>query len=174
VSLEVRRLIRAMSPSNPLWDATRTHGELLKLGIDVGHTSVTKYMAAGGDHRLRARGGFSATTLMGLLRWICWWCQQFRFSFSMLADPDLPSGSPASSRKCGWDQAPTYMLRDRHQVYGQAFTWRMRAMGIHDRPTSPQSPSQNAYAERLTGSRRECSTKHEHICRWAMTLRCHV
>ena len=58
---------------------------------------------------------------------------------------------------CGWDQAPTYLLRDRDQVYGQAFTRRMRAMGIRDRPTSPRSPWQNAYAERLIGSiRREC------------------
>jgi hypothetical protein len=29
---------------NPLWGAPRIHGELLKLGIDVGQTSVAKYM----------------------------------------------------------------------------------------------------------------------------------
>src|SRR4051812_49024264 len=34
-----------MSLANPLWGATRIHGELLKLGIDVGQTSVAKYMA---------------------------------------------------------------------------------------------------------------------------------
>jgi hypothetical protein len=45
VPLEVRRLIRPMSLANPLWGAPRMHGELLKLGIDVGQTSVTKYMA---------------------------------------------------------------------------------------------------------------------------------
>ena len=45
VPLEIRRLIRAMSLANPLWGAPRIHGELLKLGIDVGQTSVTKYMA---------------------------------------------------------------------------------------------------------------------------------
>ena len=43
--LEVRRLIRAMSLANPLWGAPRMHGELLKLGIEVAQTSVTKYMA---------------------------------------------------------------------------------------------------------------------------------
>src|SRR5262245_35521232 len=32
-------------PSQSLWDAPRIHGELLKLGIDVGQTSVAKYMA---------------------------------------------------------------------------------------------------------------------------------
>src|ERR1700761_119762 len=45
VSLEIRQLIREMSIANPLWGAPRIHGELLKLGIDVGQTSVAKYMA---------------------------------------------------------------------------------------------------------------------------------
>ena len=43
--LEIRRLIREMSLANPLWGAPRIHGELLKLGIDIGQTSVAKYMA---------------------------------------------------------------------------------------------------------------------------------
>jgi hypothetical protein len=34
-----------MSAANPLWGAPRIHGELLKLGIDVGQTTVAKYMA---------------------------------------------------------------------------------------------------------------------------------
>ncbi|WP_202804173.1 hypothetical protein [Methylocystis sp. ATCC 49242] len=45
VALEVRQLIRDMSLANPLWGAPRIHGELLKLGIDIGQTSVAKYMA---------------------------------------------------------------------------------------------------------------------------------
>ena len=45
VSLEIRRLIREMSLANPLWGAPGIHGELLKLGIDIGQTSVAKYMA---------------------------------------------------------------------------------------------------------------------------------
>jgi transposase InsO family protein len=52
---------------------------------------------------------------------------------------------------------PTYLIRDRDRVYGEAFTRRIRAMGIRDRPTTPRSPRQNGYAERLIGSiRREC------------------
>ena len=39
VSRETRNLIR----QNPLWGAPRIHGELLKLGIDIGETSVSKY-----------------------------------------------------------------------------------------------------------------------------------
>ena len=48
-------------------------------------------------------------------------------------------------------------MRDRDRSYGEVFVRRVRAMGIRDRPTSPRSPWQNAYAERLIGSiRREC------------------
>jgi|GEM_PF-682151 len=42
-------------------------------------------------------------------------------------------------------------------VYSAAFIRCVRAMGIRDRPTAPQSPWQNGYAERLIGSiRRDC------------------
>ena len=43
VPLEIRQLIRAMSLANPLWGAPRIHGELLKLGIEIGQTLVAKY-----------------------------------------------------------------------------------------------------------------------------------
>src|SRR5258706_1801978 len=45
--LEIRQLIREISLANPLWGAPRIHGELLKLGIDIGQTTVAKYMAGG-------------------------------------------------------------------------------------------------------------------------------
>jgi len=41
---EVRDLIRRMCRENPTWGAPRIHGELLKLGIDIGETSVSQYM----------------------------------------------------------------------------------------------------------------------------------
>jgi hypothetical protein len=44
VPLEIRKPIREMSIANPLWGEPRIHGELLKLGVDVGQTSVAKYM----------------------------------------------------------------------------------------------------------------------------------
>jgi putative transposase len=47
VPKEVRDLIRTMSRENPLWGAPRIHGELLKLGIEIGETSVGKYMVRG-------------------------------------------------------------------------------------------------------------------------------
>jgi len=49
VPKRVRQLIRTLSRENPLWGAPHIHGELLKLGIIIGETSVTKYMVR---HRL--------------------------------------------------------------------------------------------------------------------------
>ena len=56
-----------------------------------------------------------------------------------------------------WNVAPAYLVRDNDGAYGQAFRRRIRTMGIRYRPTSPRSPWQNAYAERLIGTlRRDC------------------
>jgi hypothetical protein len=44
VPKDLRELLRKMSRENPLWGAPRIHGELLKLGIDIGATSVGKYL----------------------------------------------------------------------------------------------------------------------------------
>ena len=45
VRRDIRDLIREISLANPFWGAPRIHGELLKLGLDVAQTTVTKYMA---------------------------------------------------------------------------------------------------------------------------------
>ena len=42
--LEIRQLIRDVSIANRLWGAPRIHGKILMLGIDVGQTTVAKYM----------------------------------------------------------------------------------------------------------------------------------
>ena len=44
IDTELRALIRRMSVENPLWGAPRLHGELLKLGFEVGQSSVAKYV----------------------------------------------------------------------------------------------------------------------------------
>jgi len=48
ISGEVRDPIRTMCRENTGWGAPRIHGELLKLGIDIGETSVSKYMVRSG------------------------------------------------------------------------------------------------------------------------------
>ena len=62
-----------------------------------------------------------------------------------------------------------YLIRDRDACYGNLFVRRVRSLGIRDRPTSPRSPWQNGYAERLIGSiRREImrTAVPRWICSW--------
>jgi hypothetical protein len=64
VPKEVRELIRTMSRDNPMWGAPKIHGELLKLGIDIGETSVSKYRV----HRRRPPSQTWKTFLKNHLR----------------------------------------------------------------------------------------------------------
>ena len=174
VPLEIRRLIREMSVANPLWGAPRVHGELLKLGINIGQTSVAKYMvrrrhppSQGWKTFIRNHAdGIAAMDLFvvptisfrllyGLLimghgrRQILW--------FGVTSHPTAEWIANQITEACGWEQAPRYLIRDRDRAYGEVFIQRLRSIGIRDRPTSPRSPWQNGYAERLIGSiRREC------------------
>ena len=75
---EIRDLIREISIANPLWGAPRIHGELLKLGIDVGQTTVAKYMAKTGAHPRRAGRPSLSIMPMALLRWTCSSCRRSR------------------------------------------------------------------------------------------------
>src|ERR1700686_3300232 len=71
VAPEIRKLIREMSIANPLWGAPRIHGELLKIGIDIGQTSVAKYMAKRRDPPSQGWRTFLRNHADGSPRWIC-------------------------------------------------------------------------------------------------------
>jgi putative transposase len=44
IDREIRALIRRMAIENPTWGAPRIHGELLKLGLEVGEATVSRTM----------------------------------------------------------------------------------------------------------------------------------
>jgi hypothetical protein len=171
---DIRRLIREMSVANPLWGAPRIHGELLKLGIDVGQTTVAKYMAKrrrppsqGWKTFLRNHADGIASMDLFLVPTI-----SFRLLYGFLvlrhgrrellwlgvtAHPNAEWIARQLTEAYGWQDTPRYLIRDRDRVYGHAFLRRLRAMGIRDRPIAAWSPWQNGYAERLIGSiRRDC------------------
>ena len=52
---------------------------------------------------------------------------------------------------------PQYLIRDRDSIYGDDVRRRISSMGTEELLTTPRSPWQNPYAERLIGSiRRDC------------------
>jgi transposase InsO family protein len=55
------------------------------------------------------------------------------------------------------DTAPRWLLRDRDNIYDDQVRRRIATLGITEVVSSPRSPWQNPYVERLIGSlRREC------------------
>src|ERR1022692_4075922 len=70
----------------------------------------------------------------------------------------LQNGSQIKSRKhAAGNRLPAISSVTGMGLMVRYYIRRLRSMGIRDRPTSPRSPWQNAYAERLIGSiRREC------------------
>ena len=77
--------------------------------------------------------------------------------FGVTAHPTAEWIANQITQACGWKEIPRYLIRDRDRVYGEISIRRVRSIGIRDRPPSPRSPRENAYAERLIGSiRREC------------------
>src|SRR6266849_2076787 len=79
VPVEIRRLIREMSLANPLWGAPRIHGELLKLGIDIGQTSVPSIWPGVEARRPKVGKHFSIIMRTASRRWICSSSRQSRF-----------------------------------------------------------------------------------------------
>jgi len=170
---EIRALIRQMSRANPLWGAPRIHGELLKLGIEISQATVAKYM-------LRRRGtpsptwrsflcnhaqGIAAIDMFVVasvsfrLLYVTIILGHDRRKIVRAAVTEHPTAAWLSrqvTEAFPWDTAPRYLLRDRDASYGSEFCNRVEAMGITEVVTSPRSPWQNPYVERVIGSiRRE-------------------
>jgi transposase InsO family protein len=66
IAKEVRDLIRRMSLENPLWGATKIHGELLKLGIQVAQSTVSTYMVPRRDRPLQTWKTFVRNHMEGI------------------------------------------------------------------------------------------------------------
>jgi hypothetical protein len=162
-----------MSKENPLWGAPRIHGELLKLGFEIAESTISKYM-------IRRRGPPSQSwrtflnhadaiaaidlCVVPTLTFECLFAflvlgqgRRQLLWFAVTRHPTAEWLAQQIVEAFPWNAAPTYLVRDNDRAYGQAFTRRLRTMGIRDRPISPRSPWQNAYVERLIGTlRREC------------------
>ena len=160
----LRELIRRTSQENPLWGASRIHGELLMLGFEVAQSTVSKYLARGRKPPSQSwktflRNHAEAIAAIGLCvvptvifdrlfaflvvghrRRQLLWFEACHPTAEWLAR-QITEASP-------WASAPGYLVRDNDRAYGRIFTARVGAMGIRDWPISFGSPWQNGIAER--------------------------
>jgi len=174
IAREIRDLIRRMCRENPLWGAPRIHGELLKLGIDIGETSVSKYMVRGRKPPSQTWRTFLDNHLTQLVSIDFFTVPTLRFQVlcvflvlahdrrrilhcNVTAHPSAEWTGQQLREAFPFDQLPRYLLRDRDAIFGNDFREQVRDLGIHEVLSAPRSPWQRAYVERVIGSiRREC------------------
>jgi transposase InsO family protein len=181
VPCEVRALIRQMSRDNPLWGAPHIHGELLKLSITIGETSVAKYMARQRRPPSQTWRTFLNNHAKTLVSVDFFTVPTIRFQvlyvflvlaherrrvvhFNVTAHPTAEWTAQQLREAFPFEQTPRYLLRDCDKIFGDEFGRQVRDMNMEEVLSAPQSPWQRAYVERLIGSiRREC-LDHVIVC----------
>jgi hypothetical protein len=152
-----------------LWGAPRIHGELLKLGFEIAESTVSKYMirrrgppSQTWQTFLRNHADAIAAIHLCVVPTVTFECL-FAFLvvghgrrqllwFAVTRHPTAEWLAQQIMEAFPWDTAPTYLVRDNDGAYGQAFTSRMRAMGIRDRPKPIYRTLDRDVAARLFGS----------------------
>jgi transposase InsO family protein len=174
VTPDIKKLIRQMAEAND-WGAPRIHGELLKLGIDIGERSVSRFMPPKSrkppsqtwrtflDNHLGSLASIdfltvpTATFRVLLVFFVLRHDRRRVVHFNITEFPSAAWTAQQIIEAFPEDSGPEYMIRDRDGIYGEQFRGRVEGMGIEEVLTAPHSPWQNPYAERLVGSvRREC------------------
>lgn len=157
-----------------MWDAPRIHAELLKLGIDVAERTVSRLLPKPRrspsqtwrtflDNHVQDLVSIDfftvPTTRLRVLFVLVVLAHHRRrvVHFNITEHPTAAWTTQQIVDAFPYDSAPSYLLRDRDQVYGQQFRHRVKGMNIEEVVIAPHSPWQNPFAERLVGSiRREC------------------
>src|SRR5712691_11861705 len=170
----IARLLPDVARANPLWGAPRIHGELGKLGIEISERTVSRLLArlsrpqsqpwrtflANHLSALVSMDFFTVSTLTGRVLFVLVLISHDRrriVHVNLTAHPTSAWTAQQIVAAFPEDTAPTWLLRDRDAIYGDVCQRRVAGMGITEVVSSPSSPWQNPYVERLIGSmRREC------------------
>ena len=160
--------------ASPYPNPPRIHGELLKLGIDIGETSVSKYLVRRRQPPSQTWRTFLDSHSKDLVSIDFFTVPTIRFQalyvflvlaherrrvvhFHVTAHPTTDWVVQQLREAFPFDRAPRYLLRDRDRIFGSDFTKQVQAMGMDEVLSAPRSPWQRAYIERLIGTiRREC------------------
>ena len=174
VSHQIRALVVRMAQANPLWGAPRIHGELQKLGIDVAERTVSRLLPKRRTPPSQTWRTFLANHVRDMVSIDFFTVPTARLRvlfvlvvlahhrrrvvrFNVTEHPTAHWTAQQIVNAFPDQSAPSYLLRDRDQVYGQPFRHRLKGLGTEEVLTAPHSPWQNPFAERLIGSiRPEC------------------
>jgi hypothetical protein len=166
-----------MNRENRLWGAPRIHGELLKLGIDIGETSVGKYMERGRKPPSQLWRTFLENHFKTVVSVDFFTVPTIRFQvlyvflvlahdrrrtlhFAVTAHPTAEWTAQQLREAFPWDSAPRILLRDRDRIFGSDFTRQVKELGTQEVLGAPQAPLQRAYIERAIGTIRRVGLDH--------------
>jgi len=173
VDCEVAKLVRTMALANSLWGAPRIHGELLKLGLDVSQRTVGRLMPRRSKPPSQTWRAFLQNHLADLVSVDFFVVPTVTFRvlyvfvvllhyrrkvvhFNVTDSPTAAWTAQQIIEAFPHDSAPRFLLRDRDSIYGGEFRRRVKSIGIAQVLTTPRSPWQNPFAERVIGTiRRE-------------------
>jgi transposase InsO family protein len=163
-----------MAAANPLWGAPRLHGELRKLGIEISERTVSRLLAqlsrppsqpwrtflANHLSALVSMDFLTVSTLTGRVLFVLVLISHNRRRIVHINCTERPTSTWTAQQLVDAfpeDSAPRYLLRDRDSIYDDPVRRRIASLGITEVVSSPLSPWQNPYLERVIGSiRREC------------------
>jgi putative transposase len=190
VNAEIRALIRRLAMENPSWGAPKIHGELLKIGFEIGERTVARYLpharprgdssrrwlAFLANHRdvIVAADFFTVPTLSFHLLY-CFFVIEHgqRRILHFNVTPHSTSDWVVQQLRETFPEAGPYryIILDRDSKFDAEVMGFPQANGLKTKRTSVQAPWRNGTAERWVGScRREIL---DHVMAWNEThLRC--
>jgi hypothetical protein len=156
------------------WGAPRILSELLKLGIKISESSISKYRVRhpkppsqtwrtflkNHSKQLVSVDFFTFPTALFQVLFVVIVIHHDRrrlVHFNVTAHPTAEWAVRQSVEAVPFGTAPKYLLRDRDRIYGEAFREQITVMNIKEVLGASPSPWQRAYVEREIGSiRRQC------------------
>ena len=176
IGRDVIALIKRMARENPTWGAPRIASELALVGVDVGQTTVAKYMP-----KVEKPPSQSWRTFLANHMDVSAACDFFvvptltfnlLYAFIVLSHDrrrilhvnvtkhptDEWTAQQVVEAFPGDQLEPRFLHRDGDSIYGDAFENKVDALGIDEVVSAPKSPWQNPFCERVIGSvRRDCT-----------------
>jgi putative transposase len=171
---QIRVLVRKMADANPTWGSPRINGELLKLGIKISERTVARLMPKKRNPPSQTWRTFldnhvkdlvsidffvvpTATFRVLFVLVVLAHIRRRVLHFNVTEHPTARWTGEQIIEAFPDGSEPRYLLRDRDGIYGEEFVERIQALGIKEVKTTPRSPWQNPFCERLIGSiRRDC------------------
>jgi transposase InsO family protein len=160
-----------MAQANPRWGAPRIHGEWLTLGIEIGQTTVAKYMPRRSRspsqgwrtflrHHLHETVAIDCAVVPTVTFRLLFTCvvlgldRRRVLHVNVTANPTAAWTAQQLVEAFPWETTPRYVIRDRDRSSGRVFRQRVAGLGVGEVITAWRSPGQNGYVERFIGSLR--------------------